>query len=316
MPKIVVFGGNGFIGKHLVAKLAENIDNDIIVFSRPRTNNAISNNHNLYKNVSLFNGDIFNENDIETVLADGADFVFHLISSTNPATSHDDPLIDIDTNLHNSVKLFQTCVKYGIKKVIFFSSGGTVYGDTDSSSIDEFTVPKPFSPYGINKLSTEHYLEYFKHRHGLDYIVYRIANPYGPGQSILGKQGVIPIFMQKFINHEEISIYGDGSMKRDYIYIDDLVEMIISSYNKANQHPVYNLGSGVGLSVNDIVNTIESCTKQKPSINYAEKPSSYVQDSVLSIDRYVDEFNIRPSTPIETGIKETWNYVCETIKQQ
>lgn len=309
MTKIIIFGGRGFIGQHVVERLAKVPSNEIVVFSRPRSfNDDPTDTFSNLSNVSLIHGDFFNRSEVETVLQ-GADFVFHLISGTNPALSHNDPLIDIDTNIRTSVELLQACADNNIKKVIFFSSGGTVYGDVDSSSIKETHVPLPFSPYGIGKLTIEHYLEYFKHRHDLDYVVYRIANPYGPGQNIFGKQGVIPIFMRKFLDNEELTVYGDGSMKRDYLYIDDLARMIASSYDKPNQHPLYNIGSGNGMSVNSIIAAITECAGYSIPVHYTDKPSSYVQNSVLSIDRFVDEFKTTPLTSFDKGIKETWDYV-------
>lgn len=309
MTKIVVFGANGFIGQHLTRKLAEDTSTEIIAFDRfSEYQDGTDHPFTKYPNVSVVAGNFFNRDEVSAVV-DGAAYVFHFISSTNPATSNSDPFIDIDTNVRSTVELLQLCVEHKVKKVIFPSSGGTVYGDIDSEAINEQTVPAPRSPYGIGKLTIEHYLRYFKFTSGLDYIIYRIANPYGPGQNIYGKQGVIPIFMHRFLTHEPLTIYGDGSMIRDYIYIDDLIKMIVGSFAQDNQQPVYNLGSGTGESVNQLVAAIEQCTADTAEKTYLETPPTYIHKSVLDIKQFVDEFGISPEIGLEEGIKRTWDYV-------
>ena len=309
MSKIVVLGANGFIGKHLVRNLAESEEDEITAFGH-FSKYQIGEEHPFVglSNVSIVAGDFFNRSDIAPIL-DGADYVFHFISSTNPAASNNDPIVDIDTNIRNSVELFELCSEKGVKKIIFPSSGGTVYGNLDSARISENDIPKPQSPYGIGKLTLEHYLRYFKANTDMDYVVYRIANPYGPGQNIYGRQGVIPIFMHKFLVGSPLTIYGDGSMVRDYVYIDDLVKLIINSYSKPHRHNEYNLGSGEGTSVNQIIQAIESCTDIKPDKETLETPKSFVYKSVLDTTRYRDEFGEISLTSLDEGIKRTWEYV-------
>ena len=263
-----------------------------------------------YSNVQVVPGNFFNRDDVAAVL-DKADFVFHLVSTTNPATSIHDPLIDIDTNVRGTVELLQVCAAKAVRKVVFVSSGGTVYGNIDSDRIDESTLTAPLSPYAIGKLAIEHYLRYFKFITGLDYIVYRAANPYGPGQNILGKQGVVPIFMHNVLERRPVTIFGDGSMVRDYFYIDDLTRMITNSYAKAHKHDVYNLGSGQGTTVNQLVEAIENCAGYEVERVYSPMPPTYVQRSVLNIDRFIGEFALSPSTPLEEGLAQTWSHLRE-----
>lgn len=309
MSRIVVFGAGGFIGQHLVRALAQSPDDQIVAFDRfSKLANGTDHPFQELPNVELIAGNFLNREEVSNAL-EGAAYVFHLISSTNPAASSKDPFIDIDTNVRSSVELFELCVEQGVKKVIFPSSGGTVYGDTDNGLINENTVPMPRSPYGIGKLTVEHYLRYFKFTSGLDYVVYRIANPYGPGQNIFGKQGVIPIFMHKFLLKEPVTIYGDGSMIRDYLYIDDLVQMMVKSYAADNHFNEYNIGSGVGESVNDILKNIEACTGQQAQKEYIEVPPTFVHKSVLDIDRFVAEFGAQSFTELSDGMRKTWEYV-------
>ena len=309
MNKIVVLGGNGFIGKNLIASLSKTFEGKIVAFDKfsDYKTSTLKPFHEL-NNVTVISGNFLNRDDLANALA-GATYVFHLVSSTNPAISANDPFIDIDTNVRGSIELFELCAEQGVKKLIFLSSGGTIYGDVETDIISETIVPSPRSPYGIGKLTIENYLRYFKFTHGLDYIVYRVANPYGPGQNIQGTQGVIPIFINKFINNDPITIFGDGSMSRDYIYIDDLIRMIIGSFASDAKYDVYNLGSGVGETVNQIVDAIEKSSGIIPKKKYLDKPLVFVDKSVLDISRFLNEFNINPEISLDEGIGKTWKYV-------
>lgn len=309
MDRLVIFGADGFIGRNLVYKLASNKSRQIIAFDRFNGyRKGDQHPFELISNVKIVSGDFFNRSDIYSVLKEN-DTVFHLVSSTTPATSNADPLIDVDTNIRSSIELFEICVERKIKKVIYPSSGGTVYGDIESDKITELTPTQPRSPYGIGKLTIEGYLRYFKFMHKLDYIVYRIANPYGVGQNIYGKQGVIPIFMHQFLLNKPVTVFGDGEMVRDYIYISDLVNAITETFQNANKYNEYNIGSGQGKSVNEIIKTIEDIVGKKMRKQYIKTPSSYVEKSVLDNSRFIDEFNIYPEVDLTQGIKKTWEYV-------
>ena len=313
MAKVVVLGADGFIGKHMVRRLAEDPANSVIAFDRFTTKvHGSKHEFDALANVSIVVGNFFNRDDLAAAVT-GCDYVFHLVSSTNPAVSIHDPLIDIDTNIRSSVELFLACSELGVKRVIFLSSGGTVYGDVADEVINEDVRPQPTSPYAIGKLTIEHYLRYFKRTHGIDYVVYRVANPYGPGQNIYGKQGVIPIFMEKALHDQPITIYGDGSMVRDYLYIDDLINMIVQSYTAELRHDTYNLGSGSGLSVDQIVDAIEKTIGKQLKKEYAEQPPTFVQKITLDTARFTGEFGKRPMTDIVTGLKATLEYVHHVV---
>jgi UDP-glucose 4-epimerase len=309
MSRIVVFGANGFIGRHLVRGLAADDNNQIVAFDRfLEYEQAAEQPFTDLANVTIVAGDFLNHDELSAILP-GTDYVFHLVTTTNPAASAKDPFIDIDTNVRSSIALFELCAEHNVKKVIFPSSGGAVYGDADKEAIDETTIPMPVSPYGIGKLTVEHYLRYFKRDRGLDYIVYRIGNPYGSGQNIYGKQGIIPIFMHKFLTGEPATIFGDGSMVRDYIYIDDLISMIMRSYDKQNQFAEYNLASGNGYSVNEILDSLKSCTGREVPVEHPPTPAAFVQKSVLAIDRFEQEFGVQKFISLDEGMKRTWEYV-------
>lgn len=314
MVRIVVFGGDGFIGRSLINVLSRYPENYIIAFDRfGGYKNGENHPFENIPNVEIVPGDFFNRTDVESIL-EADDIVFHLISSTTPASSNADPFIDIDTNIRSSVELFEICVEKKVQKVIYPSSGGTIYGDINSEKINETTAANPRSPYGIGKLTIEGYLRYFKYTQGLKYIVYRIANPYGAGQNIFGKQGVVPIFMHQYINNKPITIFGDGEMVRDYIYISDLVNAIVSTFQKNNKFDEYNIGSGQGKSVNEIVSAIENVVGNKLKKEHKLVPASYVEKSVLDNNRFIKEFGLEPKINLEEGIKLTWKYVRNVEK--
>jgi UDP-glucose 4-epimerase len=309
VSRIVIFGGDGFIGRHLAAKLGSLQSNQVIIFDRFSSYQIGEDNFfDAYQNIEIVTGDFFNRAEVSQVL-DGTDIVFHLVSTTNPATSLNDPLIDVDTNIRSSIELFELCVKNKVGKVIFLSSGGTVYGQTDSERINEQVLTQPVSPYAIGKLTIEHYLRYFRHHYGLKYLVYRVANPYGPGQNLHGKQGVIPIFLNLAFKKEPVTIFGDGNMVRDYLYISDLIDMIAVSYDKNNRYSEYNIGSGSGATVNELVEIIENKAKYKLVKKHIDTPDTYVEKIVLDTSRFISEFKFRPSVGLEEGISRTWDYV-------
>jgi UDP-glucose 4-epimerase len=178
-----------------------------------------------------------------------------------------------------------------------------------SRPIQETDPTWPVSPYGIGKLTIENYLHYFNKKYNQAYTTFRMANPYGERQPSLNKQGVIPIFIHKIINGQEISVMGNGSMIRDYIYIKDVADVIVKSLNKKLKHSVYNLGTGTGYSINNIIKAIEKVTGLKAKINHISTPPTFIHTSTLDVSRLRKEFPEFVSTDLETGIQKTYNYL-------
>jgi len=308
MAKCLVLGANGFIGSHLVDELVAG-GHEVRAFDRFRTNEYKFDKH---PNVEVVSGDFLNRHDIKQVV-EGMDYVFHFISTTTPATAEDDPLIDVETNVQMSIELFQECVAADVKKVIFASTGGAIYGENSSEHVGEDITPLPVSPYAIGKLTIEHYLRYFDRKFGLKALTFRISNPYGERQSLASKQGVIPIFLQQIAKNEPITVLGDGSMVRDYIYVKDVVRMIAGSFEKAEGN-LYNLGSGHGLTINQLVDDIRRITGRDFEVVHKDKPSTYVDKVVLDVSRYENEFHDLPTKSIDEGMKATWEYVQQQVR--
>jgi UDP-glucose 4-epimerase len=307
----LVLGGGGFIGKRLVNELIGEGRFSVRVFDRYQDTEAA--HQDLYggsSDVEVMAGDFFNRTDLQAALKD-VSYVFHLVSTTTPISSANDPFIDIETNVKGSIELMELCSQTpSVKRFVFFSSGGTVYGDQPNEELSEDLPAQPFSPYGIGKITIENYLRYYKRTHGLDSVIYRVANPYGEGQNLAAKQGIIPIFLGHALNNEPVTVFGDGTMIRDYLYVGDACKLIVNTFSRPElQHEVYNLGSGGGRTVNEVVAAIEQSTGVKLEVEHIPQPSAFVQKVVLDMSRFTDEFNMSPTTSLEDGIKQTWSHI-------
>lgn len=305
MAKCLVLGANGFLGSHLVDSLVAH-GHKVRCFDRFSSDQITFNKH---ENIEVYRGDFLNLGDLTEALS-GVDYVFHFISTTTPVTAENDPLIDIETNTRMSVELFQECVKQKVLKVVFASTGGAIYGSSEGEPLSEVALPKPFSPYAIGKLTTEHYLRYFNRKFGLQSVSYRISNPYGERHPLHSKQGVIPIFLQHIAANEPITILGDGSMVRDYIYVKDMAQMIVASFEKAIE-PVYNLGSGRGVTINELVECIKEVVGRPVVSIHRDVPPTFVDRVVLDTSLFQNEFKISPSVGLKEGIERTWKYILK-----
>lgn len=312
MANILVLGANGFIGSHIVDSLAK-AGHTVRAFDRFSSDRVL---FDKVDNVELYAGDYLNNTDLEGALK-GVKYVFHFISTTTPATAENNPTIDIDTNIRRSVELLQLCVAAKVERVLFASTGGAIYGVADSEEPHkEEDAPEPVSPYAIGKLTVENYLRYFKVKHGLDSISFRISNPYGQRQPFNRKQGVIPIFLENIIRDKPVTVLGDGSMVRDYIYVNDLADMITNMFDKSHRHDLYNLGSGEGIDLNSLLGSIEASTGRKAIVESREIPATYVQKVVLDTTRFKSEFNSSPATSLLDGLKSTYDYILKEVNKE
>lgn len=298
MQKILVIGANGFIGRSLSRKLHA-MNNRVIAFDRFTGGTA----HFEELGIDTIRGDFRSTDDLTSAL-NGIDIVFHLVSATTPAATDHNDTIDLKENVEPTITLLELAVEAGVQKVIFTSTGGAIYGTSSHKGTSEEVVPMPVSPYAIGKLTIENYLHYFQHKYGLGYVTYRIANLYGPGQVTRGGFGVVPAFIERIRAGRPITVMGDGSMTRDYIYIDDAIDMIVASYEGAKQR-LYNIGTGTGASVLELVGEVEAKLGKKATIEYSEQPKTYTQDITLDISRYEREFGLVQFTSLSEGIRRT-----------
>jgi len=292
--KILVLGGCGFIGSHVVDSLLLQ-GHEVRVFDRSADKFRLP-----IADVRYFYGDFSNTLMLAEALQ-GADVVVHLISATVPSTSNIDPVSDIKSNLINTVQLLQLIRDAGISRIVYLSSGGTVYGVPRVLPVSENSALNPISSYGIVKVSIESYLALFQHLYGIQSLVLRPSNPYGPRQGHEGVQGVISTFMYRMLRNENIVIWGDGSVIRDYIFIDDLTRLCCLAI-ESGVTGVFNAGSGVGYTLNNVISEIEFAIGKKANIQYKPSRAFDVPELVLDISNVKNTFDWEPEMPIGKGV--------------
>lgn len=306
MARCLVVGGNGFIGSHLSERLLRE-GYEVAVLDRFKS--GVNNLWEISGQIEIFRGSYLDQELLRTAMK-GMDYVFHYASSTTPATSIADPVYEIESNLLGSVRLLQIARDEGVKKVIFPSSGGTIYGEPKRLPVREEDCALPSNPYAISKWAVERYLHHFHELYGLDYLILRYSNPYGERQSPYGKQGVIPIFLNRIKHNQRPVIYGDGSMVRDYIYINDIIEATSILFERVIKDKVFNVGSGIGVSLNEIIKTMYSILGEEIRPIYEINSSrTYVTSIVLDIAKIETKTGWKPSTSIEEGIRKTWIWI-------
>lgn len=276
--KCLVLGGRGFIGSHLVDALLAR-DHFVRCFDRPHIE-LLGDPHISRPNFELYEGDVISEADVSEALV-GCDVCFHLVSTTLPKSSNADPVYDVESNVLGTVRLLTHAVKSGLKKVIFVSSGGTVYGVPQELPILETHRTEPACAYGISKLAIEKYLALFKQLHGLDYTVLRLANPYGERQRTLASQGAVAVFLGKVLRGEPVEIWGDGSVVRDYIYVSDVIDALLLALERTSEEHVFNIGSGRGHSLNELIRAIEKVTGRTADCRYLPSRTFDIPSNVL-----------------------------------
>ncbi|GAA4165562.1 NAD-dependent epimerase/dehydratase family protein [Gryllotalpicola daejeonensis] len=303
MAKSVVIGANGFIGSHLVDALV-GAGHQVRAFDR------FSNGTVNYQagGVEQLVGDFLSRADLEAAVA-GCDYVFHFLSTTTPATAEADPTLDLRTNLIQSVELLDAAAHAGIRHLYLASTGGAIYGQQSKDAFAEDDVTEPVSPYAIGKLAIENYLRYYDAKHGLKSTALRISNPYGTRQHPNKKQGLIPIALRQIALGQPVVQFGDGSMVRDYIYVEDLVQMIVRMIGKGEEHLVYNLGRGIGHSVAEILAVIREVVGRDFEIDRRPSPPTFVDRVVLDINRYTSTFGDVDFTSLADGVTRTYREI-------
>jgi UDP-glucose 4-epimerase len=302
---ILIIGGNGFIGSHLTESLSKS-NNDITVFDRAE---------NLYTgeldNVNYIYGD-FNQTSLLKKISGKFDIIFHLLSTTVPTTANLNPMLDVESNLMNTISFLQSLESTKLKKIIYISSGGTVYGNPSKLPINETHNLNPVGSYGIVKVAIESYIKFFSNKFNIPYLIIRPSNPYGPRQSYKGNQGVISTFLYNMINKVDLNVWGDGSNIRDYIYIKDLVDFIkLSGLSK--ETGIFNVGSGEGQSILELIEETKKVTLSSPEINFSQNKKSGINNIVLDISKAKNIFDWKPNFSLSEGVKLHYEWLKTTI---
>lgn len=296
---VAVLGASGFLGSHLVdALLAAGCRVRALgrTFPGLLTEAALANPNLSHCTVALSEA-----NDLEAGL-DGVDVCFHLSSTTVPSTSNLDPRSDVVSNVLGSLNLLEAARSRGVRRIVFSSSGGTVYGIPRQVPIVEDHQTDPTCAYGISKLAIEKYLALYRHLHGIDSIVLRIANPYGERQRQVSAQGAVAVFLAKALRGETIEIWGDGSVVRDYIYVGEVARAMLATVSYHGQDKVFNIGSGKGLSLNQLVAAINRELGRAAAVNYRPGRGFDVPANVLDISRAEKELGWKPRVDFIEGL--------------
>jgi UDP-glucose 4-epimerase len=251
--KIAILGGGGFIGSAITDRLLRDA-HAIRIFERPRVEPYRVFTED--EDVEWFAGDFFSVNDVDRTI-DGVDLVLHLISTTLPGNSNDDMVYDVQSNLVATLQLLNAMVARRVYRIVFISSGGTVYGEPKYLPIDENHPTEPRVSYGITKLAIEKYLLLYQHLHGMNATILRVANPFGRRQRVQTAQGAAAAFLNKAMNGQPVEIWGDGSVVRDYIYVSDVAEAFARAVTYDGERSVFNISTGIGTSLNELIDLVE-----------------------------------------------------------
>lgn len=299
--KILVLGGGGFIGSHLCEALLL-AGHQVRVFEYPGIKPL--NPPETLRQIEWIAGDFTNPVQVDNAVR-GCEVVYHLISTTLPKTSNDNPVYDVETNVISTIQILQSACLHRVKKIIFSSSGGTVYGIPRQIPITEDHPTNPISSYGISKLAIEKYLHLFYTLHGIDYCILRLANPYGERQRATASQGAVAVFLSKALCGEAIEIWGDGSVTRDYIYIADVISALLKAMQYQGEQRIFNVGSGVGIDLNQMLADIEYTLGKTVKRVYLPSRNFDVPANVLDIRRIQQALDWSPQTGFLAGIALT-----------
>jgi UDP-glucose 4-epimerase len=299
--RILVLGGCGFIGSHVVDRfLAEG--HAVRVLSR---------GPEIFRpplgGVDYRFGELGNQTFLEDCLR-GIEIVIHLVSTTTPKDSNEDMAFDIESNLVQTVRALRSCVNAGVQKVVFISSGGAIYGNPNRCPVSENSPTSPLCSYGVVKLAIEKYLELFQNLDGLKSVALRVANPFGPRQNPLGQQGFVAATLDRIRRGLPISVWGDGSVVRDFFYVGDLAEAIYLAALRETPSRVVNIGSGVGMSLREILEAVKQEIGVEFEVRYEPGRAFDVREIYLDIARAKVELGWEPQTKLGDALRQTWDF--------
>lgn len=297
--KVLILGGNGFIGKNLSNCLL-NRGYDVYCFDCDLPDIP-------QKEIHYIQGDFFDESFLEKIIKD-KDIIYHGISTINPGNSNEFYMRGYEKDFIQTVKLCKLVSEYDIK-LIFLSSGGTVYGTQNQQPIMEEALPRPINHYGNIKLCIENTMMTFAVQKNVDILIARLSNPYGPGQDYTKGVGFIDAVVKKAINNEELEVWGDGSIVRDYIYIEDACQMLVLLAEYHGEDRIFNISSGKGVSIKDIIDIIKKWYPQM-EIKYKNKRSVDLERIILNNQKIMRLYN-RKMVEIHEGIEQYYNTIKE-----
>ena len=301
--KILVTGGAGFIGSNIVDELIVKKHKVVIV-----DNLATGNIKNVNKKAKFYKVSVCDKKKIDEIFKkEKIDVVIHHAAQLDVRKSVADPCFDADVNIKGTLNILEACKNTKVKKIIFASSGGTIYGECGTKAPDEKAVANPLSPYGVAKLSVEHYIKAYSALFGLKYTVLRYANVYGPRQDANGEAGVVAIFIGKMAQNKDIFIFGDGKQLRDYVYVKDVVSANIKSLTKGNNE-IINIGTNKTTSVTKLAAELSKIIGYDKKPVFKPKRNGELFKSFLNISKAKKVLGWQPKVSIIEGLKSTVEY--------
>jgi UDP-glucose 4-epimerase len=318
--KILVTGGTGFIGSHLVDALIERGHKVVVVdnlFTGKKEN--INPPRTCSGGIKFYKIDICSPKIGEIFKKEKPEIVFHLAAQINVRKSVEDPLFDAKVNILGSLNVIQNFIRvnscpnsYKFAKFVFASTGGAIYGEAKKIPTPEDYPANPISPYGIAKLTIENYLKFYKENFGLKFISLRFSNVYGPRQDPKGEAGVVAIFINKLLKGERPTIFGDGNQTRDFIFVEDVVSACLKAMEYKGKKEIFNIGTGIETSINKLYEIISKLLKTKIKPKYAPEKPGDLKRSCLDISLAKRELKWKPKYNLEEGVKKTIEWTLDT----
>lgn len=302
---VAVFGGNGFIGSHFVDKLVE-WGHEVTVMDRFSTAKERY-GQRAAAAVRTVRGDY---SDPEAVVRgiDGAEIVYNFVSAHTPITSWNSPLDSVHRDIVPALHFLERCAECGVPKVVYISSGGTIYGP-QSGILTEETLPQPFNPHGVCKLAVEHFMSHYRTRYGLAADVYRIGNVFGPRQPQDKPQGVIGVWIKRILDGEPLDVFGDQSVRRDYVYVLDVVHLLGHSLRELDSSDTYNIGTGVPVSIIKLLDIFKAVVDKPFEYRiHPRRPSDNIS-AVLSGAKLLKHYPDFTFSDLSAMIALTWAHV-------
>lgn len=303
----LVLGGTGFIGTHLVHVLRQRGHRVRILDLRSRRYGSDA------EGCEYFYGDWQDSGLLSQALEGGVECVYHLIGNVDVQQANADPAEDARQTILGSLNLFHACVEHRIRRVVFVSSGGSIYGIPKVIPIPEDHPTHPVSAHGVSKLAVEKYLHLFYRLHGLEYQIARCANPYGEWQDPLRGQGAVAVFLLKALGNEPITVWGDGSVVRDYIYVGDVALALAQLGEYSEGCHVFNVGAGKGVSLLDLLKVIAELTGRRPHVIFDRGRPYDVPVNVLDISSIVSRVGWHPKVDLVEGVSRTLEWIREVM---
>jgi UDP-glucose 4-epimerase len=300
---ILVTGGAGFIGSHVVDEYIR-LGHRVAIIDNLSTGRRI----NINPSATLYEVDIRDAGEVQRIFErERFDLLNHHAAQMDVRRSVEDPVYDASVNILGALTLLECCVRTGVPRVIFASSGGAIYGEQEYFPADESHPTRPISPYGVAKLTTEQYLFYYQYVHGIESVSLRYANIYGPRQNPEGEAGVVAIFATRFLSQQQPVINGDGLQTRDYVYVSDVVRANVLALNCPGSQ-VFNIATGVETDVNQLFMYLKVATGSSAEERHGPAKKGEQRRSVLSSKKIETMLGWRPIVSIEEGLRQTVEY--------